>query len=180
MSRPIRLFVSSSPDLTPEREVLGQTIAALPVSAGWEIKHTPSGTEDIDEALTFLERCDLFLLVLGADFAAPMGLEWRLAQHLGSLALAYRKNVIYSRSAQWLRRQWNTEWVVFENIHDIRTRATKGLAQVLLDNELQFGLDMADVEGLLALAQVDEEEGPVEPERRRGAGRGAVLLDRRS
>ena len=88
--------------------------------------------------------------------------------------------MIYSRSAQWLLRQWNTDWAAFENVLDIRALATKGLAQILLDNELQFGLDMADVEGLLALAQADDEEGTAEPERRRGAGRGAVLLDRRS
>ena len=29
---PIRLFVSSSPDLAPEREALGQAVAELPIS----------------------------------------------------------------------------------------------------------------------------------------------------
>ena len=179
MSRPIRLFVSSSPLLTPEREVLGQAVAALPVSAGWEIKHTPRGTEEIDEALSFIEECDLYLLMLGADFAAPMGLEWRRAQSVGGLALAYRKNVLHSRSAQWLLRQWNVDWVVFETAQDLRAQLTKALAQTLLDRELQFGLDITDVEGLLTFAQAKEEDASAEPERRRGAGRGAVLLDRR-
>jgi len=30
MTRPIRLFVSSSPGLAPEREALGQAVAELP------------------------------------------------------------------------------------------------------------------------------------------------------
>ncbi len=34
MARPIRLFVSSSPDLAAEREALGQAVAELPVSVG--------------------------------------------------------------------------------------------------------------------------------------------------
>jgi len=71
MTEPIRLFVSSSPELAPEREALGQNVAELPVSVGWEIKHTPRPGEGVDEALDFLARSDLFLLVLGADFAAP-------------------------------------------------------------------------------------------------------------
>lgn len=77
----IYLFVSSSPDLVAEREALGQAVAELPVSVGLEIMHTrPGEATDIGEALAFIERCDLYVIVLGADFAAPMGIEWQHAQ----------------------------------------------------------------------------------------------------
>ncbi len=35
MPRPIRLFVSCSPDLAAEREMLGRLVASLPVAVGW-------------------------------------------------------------------------------------------------------------------------------------------------
>ena len=53
MARAVRLFISSSPDLTAEREALGRAVAALPVSVGWEIKHTPRVGEDALEAAEF-------------------------------------------------------------------------------------------------------------------------------
>jgi hypothetical protein len=49
-------------------------VAELPISAGFEIMHTTPDA-DIGETLAFIEQCDLYAILLGADFAAPMGLE---------------------------------------------------------------------------------------------------------
>jgi hypothetical protein len=176
MTGPIRLFVSSSPDLAPEREALGQAVAELPISVGSEIKHTPRPGEGAGEALAFLDRCDLYLVVLGADFAAPMGLEWREALSAGKPVLAYRKHVLHSPSAQKLLREWDVAWKEFESAQELKAHATQALAQAVLDRGEQFGLHVDDVEGLLALVEAEEEETPAEPDRRRGAGRDAVIL----
>jgi len=178
MTEPIRLFVSSSPDLAPEREALGQAVAELPVSVGWEIKHTPRPGEGVDEALDFLEGCDLFLVVLGADFAAPMGLEWRTALSGGKRALAFRKRVLYSPSAQRLLGEWDVAWTAFEAPRELKAHATQALARVLLDRGEEFGLHLDDVEGLMGLVKAEEEEASEEPDRRRGAGRGGVIFGR--
>jgi len=178
MVRPIRLFVSSSPGLVPEREALGQAVAELPVSVGWEIKHTPRPGDDAHAALAFLETCDLVLVLLGADFAAPMGLEWRWAMDRGKPLLAYRKRVLHSPSAQKLLRESAVPWRAFETPQDLKTQAAQALAQAVLDRGEQFGLRLEDVEGLAALVQTEEEEVSTEPDRRRGAGRGGVILGR--
>lgn len=60
ISRPIRLFVSRSPGLAPEREIVGRLVADLPIEVGWEIKHTVGPGEDDREALSFVERCDFY------------------------------------------------------------------------------------------------------------------------
>jgi hypothetical protein len=177
---PIRLFISSSPDLAPEREALGQAVAGLPISAGWEIKHTPRPGEDVHESLAFIDRCDLYLVVLGADFAAPMGLEWRGARGVGTPLLAYRKRVLQSPSAQQLLRQSSVSWTEFESPQALKAHVIQALARMLLDRSEQFGLHLGDVEGLLALAETGEAETPTEPDQRRGAGRGGVILDRRT
>ncbi|MCR4408493.1 MAG: DUF4062 domain-containing protein [Anaerolineae bacterium] len=151
MAGPIRLFVSSSPDLVSEREILGQAVAELPVSVGWEIKHTPRAGEDAFEALDFLVRCDLYLVLLGTDFAAPMGVEWERALDAGKLPLAYRKNVLHSPSAQMLLRRPGVAWTEFESPQELKAQVTRALAQVVLDRGEQFGLHLQDVEALLAL-----------------------------
>jgi hypothetical protein len=177
MARPIHLFVSSSPDLAPEREVLGQAVAELPVSVGWEIKHTPRAGEDAFEALDFVASCDLYLVLLGADFAAPMGVEWERALDAGRTPLAYRKNVLNSPSAQTLLRCSEVVWTTFESAQELRSHASQALAQAILDRGEQFGLHLQDVEALLALVK-SEEETPADLTRRQGAERGGVILGR--
>ncbi len=177
MSRAIRLFVSSSPELAAEREALGQAVAELPISTGWEIKHTPRPGEDVHEALDFVGRCDLYLIVLGADFAAPMGAEWLRLQETTIPVLAYRKRVLHSPAAQRFVHQADIAWIEFESPHELKGHATLRLARTLLDRGEEFGLHLEDVEGLLAVVQ-SETEAPAEPDRRQGAGRGGVILGR--
>lgn len=182
MARPIRLFVSSSPDMVSEREAVGQAVAGLPITVGWKIKHTPGAGEPAHEALDFLSRCDVCTVVLGADFAAPMGLEWQNAFGGERLVLAYRKRGLYSPSAQQLLRQSAVTWTQFESPQELKTQVTLALAQIVLDLGEQFGLHLRDVEAVLAL--VDAAGGPGDgeqqavPDRRRGADRGGVILGR--
>jgi hypothetical protein len=182
MSRPIRLFVSSSPGLAPEREMVGQAVADLPVEVGWEIKHTVRPGEDDRAALTFVERCDFYLLLLGGDFAAPMGLELRGAQRQGKHVLAYRKNVPHSPSARQLLRRSDIAWTTFQTPAELKREASQALAEAILEQGERLGLHVNEVQALLGITQSEEEEEkeetPGETDRRRGAGRGAVILGR--
>ncbi len=179
MARAIRLFVSSSPDLAPEREVLGQAVAALPVSVGWEIKHTPRGSEDALEAATFLDGCDFVVCVLGADFAAPMGYEWQRAQSGGAVVLAYAKRELQSPSAQAALRETALTCQPFGGPQELAALVTRALARGLLDRAERFGLELSEVEPLVRLAGTDEAaEKRGTGEERRGAERGGVILGR--
>ena len=178
MTRPIRLFVSSSPDLAPEREAVGQAVAELPITGGWEIKHTPGPDEGASEPLDFIGHCDLCLVLLGADFAAPMGLEWQRALGTGKPVLAYRKRVLRSPSADTLLRQSDVAWTAFESAEELKAQVSQALAQAVLDRGEQVGLHLDDIHALLALGKAEEEETPIKPDRRRGAGRGGVILGR--
>jgi hypothetical protein len=179
MSRPLNLFVSSSPDLAAEREVVGQAVAGLPISLGWEIRHTPLGEEDMGAALAFIASCDLSLVMLGADFAAPMGLEWQAIQSAGKRLLVYRKRTLYSPSAERLLRRSGVAWVPFDTPQELRTHVALTIAQIVLDHGEEFGLHLDDVESLLELVQAQKEQDTGdEPDRRRGAGRSGVILGR--
>jgi hypothetical protein len=180
MPRPLNLFVSSSPDLAAEREALGQAVAELPISLGWEIKHTPRPGEDVGPALAFVAGCDLGVVILGADFAAPMGLEWQAIRNAGKRLLAYRKRTLHSPSAERLLRRSAVAWVPFDTSQELKTDMTMKLAQIVLDHGEELGLHLDDVESLLALLETQKERDTVdEPDRRRGAGKSGVILGRR-
>ncbi len=178
MANPIRLFVSSSPEVAAEREALGQVAAELPILVGWEIKHTPGPGDAIAEALAFAGECDLFLVILGSDFAAPMGLEWQLARDSGAAVMPYRKRVMTSPSAQSLLRRREVDWVLFGDVAEFKAQVTTDLAQAVLDRAERFGLHLDEVEGLVARLAADLEGPGAKPDDRRGAERGGVILGR--
>ena len=85
MASQIRLFISGGPDQEPARELLGRALAEFPVNVGWVIKRTP----DVDSAA----ESHLFLMLLGADITAPVGLELYWARRTEKPILAYRADV---------------------------------------------------------------------------------------
>jgi hypothetical protein len=176
MARPVRLFVCSSPDLAAEREALGQVAAELPINVGWEIKHTPGPLDDSAEALAFLDSCDLFVLILGSDFAAPMGLEYQRAQGAGMPFMAYRRRAMVSPSAKSLLRQSHLDWSGFDDTAQFRVLVKAHLGRAILDRAEYFGLRLPEVEALLAELEEDGTEDVDEPDTRRGAERGGVIL----
>jgi hypothetical protein len=160
--------------------MVGQIVADLPVEVGWEIKHTIGPGEDDREALNFVERCDFYLLLLGGDFAAPMGVELRRAQRQRKRVLAYRKHIPHSPSAQRLLRRTDMAWTTFQTPLELKREASRALAEAILDRGERFGLHVNEVQALLEIAESEEEEKgkPGEIDRRRGAGRGGVILGR--
>jgi hypothetical protein len=178
MANSIELFVSSSPELVAEREALGQAVAELPIALGWVIKHTACAGQNIEEGLAFIEHCDLFLIILGGDFAAPMGLEWEQALQNTVPVVAYRKDVLHSPSAQRLLRQSVVSWNEFSSTSELKAHFSYTLARHVLDRSVKFGLEIEDIQGLMAMAELPEEESPAEKDQREGAGAGGIILGR--
>jgi hypothetical protein len=92
MASQIRLFISGGPDQEPARELLGRALAEFPVNVGWVIKRTP----DVDSAA----ESHLFLILLGADITAPVGLELYWARRTEKPILAYRADVSRTPAGQ--------------------------------------------------------------------------------
>jgi hypothetical protein len=176
----IRLFISSSPDLAAERKALGQAVAELPVSVGFKVRHTRSDENtNIDETLASIEQCDLHVIVLGADFAAPMGLEWQRAQSALRPTLAYAKRELHSLSAQHLLRESGNVWIQFESPQELRAKATRALVQALLDRGETLGLHVEDIDRLLAAPGTEDQAPSGELDQREGAGRSGIILGHR-
>jgi hypothetical protein len=181
MSTPIHLFVSSSPELYVEREIIGQVVAKLPLTIGWRIDHTPLPGELGSDSVAQVAQCDLYVIVLGQDFAAPMGAELRQAIAIDKSPLAYRKKCAHSPSSQDVIRRLHIEWRVFSFPDYLRTVFTRDVLQAVVRRAIEFGLDLDELERLLELArQADRELGAEGGAgRQRGdAGRSSVILGR--
>jgi hypothetical protein len=178
MKHKVRLYISSSPDLEGEREAIGQAVAELPIDTGWELRHTARFEQSMDEALDFIASCDLYLIALGGDFAAPMGLEWEQAQRTHRPTLGYLKDGSHSPSARSLLRQADLNWTDFRSVADFKGGVKRALARFLLDRGETLGLFLEDVEGLLTEIARQDGPGMGAGDRRRGAGESAVILGR--
>jgi hypothetical protein len=184
MSKPIALFVSSSPELQVEREIVGQVVATLPLTIGWRIGHTPMpwdmlGSQPAGDDVARVEQCDLYALILGHDFAAPMGVELRQAVARGISPLAFRKKCTPSPSAQDAIRRLDIEWRVFVSSAQLRQLFTRDLSQAMLLHATQLGLEVKELEGLSEWARQLENEPEEEPaSRHHDAGRSGVILGR--
>jgi hypothetical protein len=168
MSGPIRLYVSSSSELAAEREAVGQIVAALPITLGWQISHTPLANSSAQDASTMLgivelgmriEECDLYALVLGQDLTAPIGFEVRSALARGQrpgggrLLGAYRKECTRSPSARDAVRTLEVSWKPYANLAAFSALFRRDLVRMLLDVGPSLGLILADMALLLGSQQ---------------------------
>lgn len=190
MSKPIHLYVSSSPDLSVEREVIAQIVAALPLTIGWRIGHSPLPGQLGDEGVVRVEECDLYVLLLGHDFAAPMGQELRLARALGRAPFAaYRYQCTLSPSAQDAVRTLDLTWQPFSSLASLRAMFRRDLLEAVLKQATTLGLALGEVQRLIEQARLadqaregDASRGATSTEqvdpRRAEAGRSGRILGR--
>lgn len=190
VSKPIHLYVSSSPDLSVEREVIAQVVAALPLAIGWRIGHTPLPGQLESGSIATVEECDLYALLLGHDFSAPMGQELRLARALGRAPFgAYRFECTLSPSAQdaaqYCVRTLDLAWQRFSSIERFQAMFRRDLLQAVLRQATTLGLVLGEMQRLMEQARLIEQAreadaaGAEQADRRGGeAGRSGRILGR--
>ena len=174
-NRPVIIYVSASPDLMAEREELARMIAELPVTLAWQIVMTPAEAEPIDGAA--LQEADLYLLVMGEDIRAPVGLELYFARQAGHPVMAYLKyRVVHTPAGQVFARQAQVNWHSFVDAAHLSRQVQWVVAGHLLRQAALYGLTPVELEQLETLQAANSpSERTVEGE---GAGHSAVLLSR--
>lgn len=173
-NRPVTIYISAASDLMAEREVLARLVAALPVTLAWHILQTPLKAEPLD--LAALEQADFYILVMGGDIRAPVGLEWRVAQQAGRPTAAFLKRVLHTPAGQNFIHDINVVWQRFAEATDLRRQVQQVLTQHLLSRALEYRLTPVEIEQLQALQSSDEAaEQSIDSH---DAGRSAVILSR--
>jgi hypothetical protein len=170
MSTRARLFVSGAPDREPARELIGRALAELPVNVGWVIKRTP----DVDS----VAECHLFMVLLGPDIWAPVGLELWWARRTEKSILAYEADVLHTPAGLAFRQEnGGLDWTRYAQLADLRRIVLKDLSRFLLSHAERHDLTLLEIESLHAfLATLDKSAPLAAPAKATGAGGGGVIL----
>ena len=180
--RLIRVFVSATSDLEPEREVIGEALARFPVPLGWEIKRTALPGEQVPAAVDEVRRSDFFLFMLGADITAPTGAELEAAVEAGIPMLPLVKRVTHTLAARFFWHGAALAWAQFETAEELRRLVVDFLARALVENPVRYGLSADEYGALSQYLQGCEERQEVQPgvagkgKEPAGAERGAVII----
>jgi hypothetical protein len=170
MPTQVRLFISAGPDLEPAREMLGRALAELPVNVGWVLKRTP----DVDSA----PECHLFMVLLGLDIVAPVGLELWWARRSEKPILAYYLKERRSPACQvfWQQNR-DLNWTAAPDMAALRRAVMRDLARFLLHHAERYGLMITEAETLHAYVRhLEQIQLAAAPADARGAGGGGVIL----
>ncbi|NLD42875.1 MAG: hypothetical protein GX657_05205 [Chloroflexi bacterium] len=181
MDKEFTVYLSASPEMDAECEQIGQVLAGLTQRSRSTIRRTPHGPSGGNPDLAALARSDLYIIILGTDLHAPLGVEWQAAQQAGLPTLGYRyAEASPSPAMLHFMRHNRFAWVTYHSPLAFRSTLERTLLRRLLDGTPGFGLDLSDVEQIAARlkeleGQDEEEQGPDE---RRGAGSGGIILPR--
>ena len=170
MPSQVRLFISAGPAEEPARELLGRALAELPINVGWAIKRTPD-TDSVAE-------CHLFLLLLGADITAPVGLELWWARRTEKPILAYRADIMRTPAGQvFLQENAGLDWRHYADRAALRRVVLKDLGQFLLLHADRYGITLLEAETLRGfLAGLEKSQPVAAPAKATGAAGGGVIL----
>jgi hypothetical protein len=173
------LYVSAAPEMDVECELLGQTLARLTQLTQWTIKRTPAPHEHANPDLATLRRSHFYLILLGSDIVAPIGVEWMAAREAQITLFAFRRvGTVPTPAAAFFAHNAGVTWERYTTPQEFIRRFERALITQLVQGTPGYGLHLAEIESLAArLKELEQEDTPSETsEERRGAGRGGVIL----
>lgn len=175
--RELGMYVSANAEMDPECELLGQMLAQLTPSVRWSIKRTPPSHEKSDPDWSALAEADFYVIVVGSDITAPIGVEWRAARERLIPTHAYRSlQATPSPALSAFVRHTDVEWRGYDSPQAFALDLKQRLARQLIDGTPGYGLSMEEIESLAAALRDTNKEDSGPGEERRGAGRGGVIL----
>jgi len=174
----LAIYVSASPEMDVECELLGQLLADVPKSVKWSIKRTPGYHQHENPDIEGLRAGQFYVILLGMDITAPIGVEWLAARDAGLITFAFRKlDTTPSPAAAYFARDSGISWLPYHTPHGFVNRFERALITRLIEGSPGYGLDLADIEELSErLKRCEHEIERAEGEDRRGAGKGGVIL----
>lgn len=172
------LYVSAAAEMDAECELLGQMLAGMPDSIRWVIKRTPQEAWEGNPDLEYLEQSRFYVLLLGMDVKAPMGVEWQAALESDLACFAYRKkDAPPSPAASIFAQRAELPWHYYDSPREFVRDLEERLIHELVSGTPGYGLDLAAIQKLSArLEELSTQNDERKSEDRRGAGSGGVIL----
>ncbi len=153
MSETLRIFVSATADLEPQRGVIGRTLAELPVQVGAEIRRFPPEGVSYETLFELISNVDRVYFLLGQDITAPSGSEWDLAWQLERPVMALRApRKLTPAAVEFLRlsslQLAGDEWRLFRSDAELARIIGLDLIGALLHVANRYGLSVDEIVAL--------------------------------
>jgi hypothetical protein len=172
----LSLYISAAADMDTECELVGRLLAEGLKSIRWRIRRTPLH-QDVNPDLPAIETSEFYLILIGTDITAPMGVEWRAAERAGTAILAFRNHEKSpSPAANYFARNMGISWQDYVTPDDFSTKFERALLTRLIDGTPGYGLDLPTIEDLASRLKALENPEHRKFDQRRGAGQGGVIL----
>ncbi len=149
---PLLVFISSvmsAEDLASERETCVRTINSLPLTRAWAFEYSPASSAPPDAVyMDKVARCDMFVLILGAEMTDPVENEYRLARDLDKPRLVFIKSLDSrtDRAASWLAARHDVKWGPFDTSADLAVRLKSAICDELVKAYRLFRLSESDLD----------------------------------
>jgi hypothetical protein len=184
MAQLLRIFISATTDLESYRDVVGRTLAELPVQVGAEIRRCqPQGTS-YETLFELISNVDRVFFLMGSDITAPAGVEWELTMKLQRPLLPIRQSVqLTPAGQQFLRRARSqiapTDWYSFHSSAELARIVALDLIDILLHPSNRYGISLTELDRLTARQRLLSDQPLVDQAVGGGTEGGGIILDSR-
>jgi hypothetical protein len=176
MDSELALYTSANAEMDLESELVGRLLAEGLKTIRWRIRRTPLH-QDVNPDESAIAASQFYLILLGADITAPMGVEWRLAERSGMAILAYRnQDKVPSPAANYFARNMGITWLDYKTPDQFIIAFERDLVTRLINGTPGYGLDLSTIEALATRLRALDKPAHREVDQRRGAGHGGVIF----
>jgi len=178
MDTELAIYVSASPEMDPECELVGKMLANLPSSIGWVIKRTPVPPASANPDIGALGASQFYLLLMRTDVMAPVGVELDAAKRARLVTFAYRDaSSMVTPAAAFFVRNAGVAWQQYQTAEEFISSFERSLISRLIAGTPGYGLALPALQELSSrLREMEESTSDAQSDERRGAGRGGVIL----
>ncbi|MCE5259256.1 MAG: hypothetical protein LLG44_09395 [Chloroflexi bacterium] len=176
MAGELALYISAAHEQDAECEQIGRLLAERLVTIRWRIWRTPLyGNMNPDQ--DSIAASPFYVILLGTDLVAPMGVEWQIAAHSGVFIIAFRDETCSpSPAADYFARNTEIAWQPYKKSDEFILAFEHILLTQLINGTPGYGLALDDIELISARLQTLESLAPAPQGTRQEAGQGGVIL----
>jgi hypothetical protein len=112
-----------------EREAADRAIRSIDFSRPWRFESAPASSQTLEESyLSKVRTCDIFVLILGAQYSEPVRNEYAVAVEAGKPVLAFVRAGERSAEQEEFLSTIGTKYGVYESAADLQHRLHAAVA----------------------------------------------------
>jgi len=170
------IYISAAREQDIECEQIGRLLAEKLTSMRWRIRRTPLHG-DLNPDRGVIRQCQFYVILLGTDLVAPMGVEWDIVAKSAAFIIGFRDiSCSPSPSADYFARYADISWQQYKKPEDFILAFERILLTQLIDGTPGYGLALEDIELVSAQLKAIEALTPAPQGTRQEAGQGGVIL----